>query len=87
MEGVGSARGIRLGAEFEVYQDQDSLLLGIVVASELEPFSTTLYAKEPGFTLKGDGVARQTSAGTRNMYYESILQTRPQSSCQANRKD
>ena len=65
MPHAGSARGIRLGAEFEVYQDQDSShLLGIVVASELKPFSTTLYAKEPRFALEGDGVALQTSAGT-----------------------
>ena len=64
MPGVGTARGISLGAEFEVYQDQDSgHLLGIVVASELSPFSTTLYAKEPKFALEGDGVALQTSVG------------------------
>jgi hypothetical protein len=65
MPDVGTARGISLGAEFEVYQDQDSgHLLGIVVASELNPFTTTLYAKEPRFALEGDGVALQTSAGT-----------------------
>ena len=64
MAGVGSARGISLGAEFEVYQDQDSQLLGIVVASELKPFSTRLYAKKSKFALEGDGVARQISAGT-----------------------
>ena len=65
MPGVGTARGISLGAEFEVYQDQDSgHLLGIVVASELSPFSTRLYAKEPGFVLEGDGVAFLISAGT-----------------------
>ena len=65
MPDAGSARGISLGAEFEVYQDQDSgQLLGIVVVSDLKPFSTTLYAKEPRFALKGDGVALQTTAGT-----------------------
>ena len=65
MPDVGSAHGISLGAEFEVYQDQDfGRLLGIVVASELGPFSTTLYAKEPGFNLEGDGIALQTRAGT-----------------------
>ena len=65
MPDAGTARGISLGAEFEVYQDQDSShLLGIVVASELGPFSTKLYAKEPRFALKGDGVALQISAGT-----------------------
>ena len=65
MPGVGTARGISLGAEFEVYQNQDSdQLLGIVVARELSPFSTTLYAKESRFALKGDGVALQTSTGT-----------------------
>ena len=65
MPDVGSARGISFGAEFEVYKDQDSgHLLGIVVADELRPFSTTLYAKERRFILEGDGVALQTSAGT-----------------------
>ena len=65
MPDVGSARGISLGAEFEVYQNQDSgHLLGIVVASESNPFSTTLYAKEARFALEEDGVALQTSAGT-----------------------
>ena len=64
MPGVGAANGISLGAEFEVYQNQDSgHLLGVVVAKELSPFSTTLYAKEP-IVLEGDGVALQTSAGT-----------------------
>ena len=65
MPEVGTARGISLGAEFEVYQDQDSShRLGIVVASELSPFSTTLYAIDPRFDLEGDGVALQTSTGT-----------------------
>ena len=65
MPDVGAARGISLGAEFEVYQNQDSdQRLGIVIASELSPFSTTLYAKEPKFTLEGDGVAVLTSTGT-----------------------
>jgi hypothetical protein len=64
--GVGSVHGIRLGAEFEVYQDQDSQLLGIVVSTEVKPYSTTLYGKEPTgrFAFEGDGVARQISAGT-----------------------
>ena len=62
---VGTAGGISLGAEFEVYQDHDSgHRLGIVVASELTPFTTTLYAKGPRFALEGDGVALQTSTGT-----------------------
>ena len=66
MPNTGIARGINLGAEFKVYQDQDSgHLLGIVVASELNPFSTTLCAKEARFYLKGDGVAIQTSTGTK----------------------
>ena len=65
MPGVGTARGISLGAEFEVYQDHDSgQPLGIVVVSELSPFSTMLYAKDPRFDLEGDGVAFQISAGT-----------------------
>ena len=66
MAGVGSARGISLGAEFEVFKDQDSgQLLGIVVVSKLRPFSTLLYAKETKFDLEGDGVARQTSVGSK----------------------
>ena len=65
MPNAGTARGIRLGAEFEVYQDQDSShLLGIVVARELRPFSTTLRAAGSRFALEGDGVALQISAGT-----------------------
>ena len=65
MPGVGSARGISLGAEFEVYQDHDSgNLLGIVVVSKLSAFSTTLYAKGPRFVLEGDGAALQISSGT-----------------------
>jgi hypothetical protein len=68
MPNVGTARssGISLEAEFEVYQDQDSgLSLGIVVVKELRPFSIRLRAREHNFVLKGDGVARQTSAGTQ----------------------
>ena len=65
MPGVGTAQGIRLGAEFEVYQNQGSgHRLGIVVASDLSPFSTTLYAKGPRFALEGDGVALQISVKT-----------------------
>jgi len=52
-----------LGAEFKVYQDVE--LLGIVVGN-LGLFSTTLYAREPRFTLEGDGVALQISAGTED---------------------
>ena len=67
MPGAGTARGISLGAEFEVYQDQDSgHPLGIVIVRELSPFSTTLYAKESRFALEGDGVALQTSARTED---------------------
>ena len=68
MPDVGTARtsGISLGAEFEVYQDQDSgHLLGIAVVKELSPFSIKLRAKDHKFVLEGDGVARQTSAGTQ----------------------
>ena len=64
MPHVGTARGISMGAEFEVYHQDSGHLLGIVVASELSPFSTTLYAKEARFALEGDGVALQTSTGT-----------------------
>ena len=61
---VGTAHGIMAGAEFEVYQDQDSCqLLGIVVARVLSAFSTTLDAKESRFILERDGVARQTCLG------------------------
>jgi hypothetical protein len=62
MPDAGSARGIAVGAEFEIYRDQDSNeLLGIVVASELSPFSTTLDAKESRFALERGGIALQTS--------------------------
>ena len=64
---VGEAAGITMGAEFEVYQDQNSGdLLGIVVARELSAFSTTLYPKEPRtrFALGQDGVALKSRAGT-----------------------
>jgi hypothetical protein len=64
MPDVGTARGISLEAEFEVYQDS-GLSLGIVVVKELNPFSTRLRAKGNRFVLKGDGVARQISAGTQ----------------------
>ena len=61
----GEAAGITMGAEFEVYQDQNSAhLLGTVVACELNAFSTTLYAKESRFALDGDGVALKSHAGT-----------------------
>ena len=73
MPGVGTARGISLGAEFEVYQDQDSQSLGIVFASKVEPLSTTLsrYSnelEESKFVLKGDGVARQISVGSEESH-------------------
>ena len=66
MPDVGTARtsGISLGAEFEVYQDSGHLL-GIAVVMELSPFSIKLRAKDHKFVLEGDGVARQTSAGTQ----------------------
>ena len=65
MPGVGTARGISLGAEFEVYQNPESdHRLGVVVVSDISPFSTTLHAKEPRFALEGDGVALEISVGT-----------------------
>ena len=65
MPNAGEAAGITVGSEFEVYEDQDSVhLLGTVVARELSPFSTTLYAKESRFALGRDGVALKSSAGT-----------------------
>ena len=68
MPDVGAAHGIAVGAEFEVYKEQDSSdLLGIVVAIELSPFSTTLDAKESSFALEGNGVALQTSTGNENV--------------------
>ena len=67
MPGAGEAVGITFGDEFEVYQLEDRNrvhLLGTVVASELRPFSTTLYAKEFRFTLDRYGVALKSRAGT-----------------------
>ena len=65
MPDAGEADGITAGAEFEVYQDQNSgHLLGTVVAHELSASATTLYAKESGFTLERDGVALKSRAGT-----------------------
>ena len=67
MPGAGEAVGIAFGDEFEVYQLEDRNrvhLLGTVVASELRPFSTTLYAKEFRFTLDRYGVALKSHAGT-----------------------
>ena len=62
---AGEAAGITVGAEFEVYQDQNSIdLLGTVVACEPSAFSTTLCAKESRFALKRDGVALKSRAGT-----------------------
>ena len=65
MPDAGEAAGISVGAEFEVYHDQNSgHLLGTVVARELTAFSTTLYAKESRFALERDGVALKSRAGT-----------------------
>jgi hypothetical protein len=65
MPDAGEAAGITIGAEFEVYQDQNSgHLLGTVVVCELSAFSTTLYAKESRFALERDGVALKSRAGT-----------------------
>ena len=64
MPDAGEAAGITVGAEFEVYQDENSgHLLGIVVARELSAFSTTLYPKESRFVLEQDGVALKSLAG------------------------
>jgi hypothetical protein len=61
---AGEAAGITVGAEFEVYQDQNSVhLLGTAVACELDAFSTRLYAKESKFALDRDGVALKSGAG------------------------
>ena len=66
MPDVSAVHGISLGAEFEVYQDQDSgHLLGIVVVKELRPFSTKLRAKEHRFVLEGEGVVRPTQEPLR----------------------
>ena len=67
MPDAGEAAGISVGAEFEVYRDQNSgPLLGTVVVRELSAFSTTLYAKESTgrISLEGDGVAFRSRAGT-----------------------
>jgi hypothetical protein len=64
---AGEAAGITVGAEFEVYQDQNLAsgdLLGTVVARDLSAFSTTLYVKKSRFSLNGDGVALKSLAGT-----------------------
>ena len=56
-----------MGAEFKVYQHQDSGdLLGTVVARDVTAFSTTLYAQEPGFALEQDGVAVKFCAGAED---------------------
>ena len=62
---AGEAAGITVGAEFKVYQNQNSGdLLGTVVARELSAFSTTLYVKEqPSFALEQDGAALKSRAG------------------------
>jgi hypothetical protein len=66
MPDAGEAAGITVGAEFEVYQDQNSVhLLGTVVVGELGAFSTTLYAKDSRFALDRDGVALKSCAGTK----------------------
>ena len=64
---AGEAAGITVGAEFEVYQYQNSggfKLLGTVVACELCAFSTTLYAKDFRFALDQDGVGLKYRVGT-----------------------
>ena len=62
---AGDAAGITVGAEFEVYRDQNSGdLLGTVVARELGPFSTTLYAKKSRIDLEHDGIVIKSRAGT-----------------------
>ena len=64
---AGEAAGITVGAEFKVYQHQDSGdLLGTVVALDVTAFSTTLYAQEPGFALEQDGVAVKFCAGAED---------------------
>jgi len=64
MPGAGEVAGITMGAEFEVYQDQNFRHpLGTVVAFEVGPDSTTLYAKEFKIALEGDGVALKSRAG------------------------
>ena len=57
--------GITTGAEFEVYQNQNSShLLGTVVVRELNAFSTTLYAKESRISLEQDVVALESRTRT-----------------------
>ena len=62
---AGEADGITVGAEFEVYRDQNSGdLLGTVVVRELSAFSTTLHAKESRIALEQDGVGLKSRAET-----------------------
>ena len=68
MPDAGEAAGITLGAEFGVYQDQNSgHLLGTVVACESSAFSTTLYARGSGFALGQGGVALKSRSGTEEL--------------------
>ena len=63
---AGEVAGITVGAEFEVYQDQNFAsvnLLGTVIVRELSAFSTTLYAKESRIALERDGVALKSRTG------------------------
>ena len=68
---VGEVAGITVGTEFDVYQIQNSgdlQLVGIVVAHELSPSSTTLYPKESTGSLRfapeRDAVAVKSRTGT-----------------------
>ena len=70
---VGEVAGITVGAEFDVYQNQNSgdfklQLVGTVVARELSPSSTTLYPKESTGSLRfdpgRDAVALKSRVGT-----------------------
>jgi hypothetical protein len=64
---AGEAAGITVGAEFDVYEDQDSGdSLGTVVAHKLSAFSTTLYAKAR-IALDQDGVALKSRAGREEL--------------------
>ena len=63
---AGEAAGISVGAEFEVYKDQNSgHMLGTVVVRDLSAFFTILCAKESKIALERDGVVLKSRAGTR----------------------
>ncbi|KIM78106.1 hypothetical protein PILCRDRAFT_603652 [Piloderma croceum F 1598] len=67
---AGFAHGISAGAEFTVYADEASLLttpLGVLVVSEIRPFSTILKLPQgkPHFALAKPALALQSKIGAK----------------------